>query len=321
MYMHEISAKSLLQQTQVIHLALHIKKAVHIENAQRQMETTLSRRPTVVELAKHLSITPHHLQQRLMEGTAAKNTLVSANLRLVISVARKISLSKTNSAIGIAFDDMVQEGSVGLIRAAQKFDATRGYKFSTYATWWIRAYVMRSITTQSRSIKVPATVVEDYARIRKEYIRLQQAGLFKPTDNQVARALGITAAKLRFVINVVTQTPLSLDLPINTPALSSATNSRVLAEVVEGGDHVEEKMVQTFQRQELDAALQASLIPLERAVIRLRFGLDDGHPRTLRETGQLLDLSKERIRQIIFRSLPKLKTPEIQRMLTEATLR
>lgn len=314
-YMEEISRGDLLDQGEVITLAREIQQGVHVEQAQRAMEGKLGRRPSIPEIANELGIDVMEVQKRRMTGTAAKNALVAANLRLVTSVAKKVTLPKGGGNSGLALDDMVQEGSVGLIRAAEKFDAARGYKFSTYATWWIRAYIMRSISSQSRSIKVPGTIVDEYARIRKEYAALHERGIFKPTDEQVADRVGITAAKLRFVVNVVTQVPTSLDISLSPSG--DDTNSRTLGEIIEGDDNIEERMVEDMQRKELDEALQQCLQPLERAVVRLRFGLDDGQPRTLKETGLLLGLSKERIRQIIYRALPKMKTPKIQQILVE----
>lgn len=318
-YMDEISREDLLDQAEVVALSLQIRQGGEVETAQRVLERSLGRRPSVPELSKKLGLSSKDIQKRLMMGTAAKNSLVAANLRLVTSVARKIAASKSTSTAGLAVDDMIQEGSVGLIRAAEKYDLTRGYRFSTYATWWVRAYIMRSITTQSRMIKVPATVVEEYARIRKEYSRLSAKGSFKPSDAEVAKGLGITPAKLRFVLKVVTEAPASLDL--NIDAGSDSRNPRSLVEIVEGEDNLEERLVEDFQRSELDTALRNCLKPIERAVIRLRFGLDDGQTRTLREVGDVLGMSKERVRQLVFRALPKLKTPEIQRMLTDATTR
>lgn len=313
-YMDEISREELLCQGEVVALATRIKEGVAVEDAEREMAVELGRRPSVPELAERLACGVADVQKRRMAGTAAKNALVAANLRLVTSVARKVGSTKGTSTAGIALDDMIQEGSVGLIRAAEKFDATRGYKFSTYATWWIRAFVMRSISTQSRTIKIPSTIVDEYSRIRKEYARLGQAGTFVPSDDDVASALGITSAKLRFVVQAVTRVPTSLDLNVSSGMPDSG--SRTLGEVIEGGDNLEERMVEEMQRRELDAALRTTLKPLERAVVRLRFGLDDGHPRTLREVGEVLGLSKERIRQLIFRALPKLKTAEVKRVLT-----
>lgn len=318
-YMDEIGSADLLDQTKVIMLARAIKPGLAVEKLQREMEAHLGRRPSMPELAEKLGVDVAEVQKRRMASTAAKNELVAANLRLVTSVARKVTATKGANTAGIALDDMVQEGNVGLIRAAEKFDASKGYKFSTYATWWVRAYVMRSITTQSRSIKVPSTVVDEYARIRKSYNNLRENGIFKPTDEQVARTLGITPAKLRFVVNVVTRVPTSLDLKLNP--YGDGSRSRCLGDIIKGEDNVEEKLVEDLRRRELDKALRSYLKPLERAVIRLRFGLDDGQPRTLRETGELLRLSKERIRQLLFRALAKMKTPEMERMLTDATTR
>lgn len=318
-YMEEISRDELLDQSAVISLAEQIKQGVAVETMQRTMQEDLGRRPSIPEIAEKIGIDVREVQKRRMTGTAAKNTLVAANLRLVTSVARKVSTSKGVNLIGIAIDDLVQEGSVGLLRAAEKFDASRGYMFSTYATWWIRAYVMRSITTQSRSIKVPSTIVDEYSRIKKEYSRIREFGDFQPSDEAVAKALGITVAKLRFVVNVVTRAPTSLDVSLG--ANTGTNDSRSLGEIIEGDDKIEENLVKSIEKNELDLALRNRLKPVERAVIKLRFGLDDGQPRTLRETGDLLGLSKERIRQVIFRALPKLKTPEIQKMLEEATAR
>ena len=318
-YMEEISRDELLDQSAVISLAEQIKEGLTVEITQRTMQEKLGRRPSIPEIAEKIGIDVREVQKRRMTGTAAKNTLVAANLRLVTSVARKVATSKGINLVGIAIDDLVQEGSVGLLRAAEKFDASRGYMFSTYATWWIRAYVMRSITTQSRSIKVPSTIVDEYSRIKKEHARIRELGDFQPSDEAVASNLGITVAKLRFVVNVVTRVPTSLDTPLGVNV--GGTNSRSLGEIIEGDDKIEETLVKNLEKKELDLALRNRLRPLERAVIKLRFGLEDGQPRTLRETGDLLGLSKERIRQVIFRALPKLKTPEIQKMLEEATAR
>lgn len=326
-FMSEISQNDLLGQSEVAALACKIKQGMVIERTTKQLELATGNRPTITEISKYLSIPMKQVQKQRMEGTAAKNSLVAANLRLVASVASKM-IKNQKCTLGLTIDDMIQEGSIGLIRAAEKFDVSRGYKFSTYATWWVRAYVMRLITNQGRCIKVPSSIIDEYMKIRKKFQEMrnhQHSNNYKIPNNldeMVAKELGMTIGKLRMVVNVVTQVPASLDVSVDiNPAGSANSLSKSLGDFIKGDDHVEEKMVMEMERKELDSAMRKYLKPVERAVIRLRFGLEDGQPRSFRETGELLGLSKERIRQIVFRGLPKLKTPEIQRMLVQATSR
>jgi RNA polymerase primary sigma factor len=316
-YMEEISRGDVLDHATVIALAATIKEGARVEEAQRSLVFARpDRRPTLAELAEYLGNEPEDVQLALNKGMVAKNDLVAANLRLVTSVARKIQGSKTGTA-GLALDDMIQEGNVGLIRAAEKYDASRGYRFSTYATWWVRASVLRAITTQSRPIKVPSTVVEDFSRIEKERARQIAAGARDADDDLCAQALGITTAKLRFVCSVVSRVTASLDVSITSPGGLDTSGMRTLGELIPGDDDMKERMVEEMQRVELDKVLRGALKPMERAAVRLRYGLDDGHPRTLREVGLLLSVSKERVRQLVYAALSKLKTPEIRECLAD----
>lgn len=315
LYMDEISRTEVLDHASVVALAGRIKERAKVEKAQDKLaKMTGDVRPTILQLAKELRMEPEEVQGKLNRGTVAKNDLVAANLRLVTSVAKKIQASKTGTA-GLALDDMIQEGTFGLIRAAEKYDATRGYRFSTYATWWVRASVLRAITTQSRSIKVPSSVVEDFGRIQKERKRQVAAGAIVADDQAVADALGITLAKVRFVTGSVSRRVSSLDVTLGPAGSDLAAKS--LVEVIAGEDDVEERMVEAMQRRELDAVLRRQLKPMERAAVRLRFGLEDGHPRTLVEVGKLLSISKERVRQHVFSALSKLNTPEVKEFLTD----
>lgn len=312
-YMEEISRSDVLDHAAVIALADRIKSGARVEGMQIELtRASDGKRPTLPELAHALGEKPADVQRILNLGVVAKNELVSANLRLVTSVTRKIQATKSSTA-GLALDDMIQEGNLGLIRAAEKYDASKGYRFSTYATWWVRATVLRAVTSQSRAIKVPSSVVEDFSRIEKERSRQIAAGARVPDDDKVAEAVGMTRAKLRFVEGVVQRYPASLDLPLGKTEL----NGRSLMDLIPGDDKVEERMVVEMQQTELDAVLRSKLKPMERAALRLRFGLEDGHARTLLEVGSLLSVSKERVRQLVFSALAKLKTPEVRSFLDD----
>lgn len=322
-YIDEISSTGLLAQREVIQLSSEIREGIAIEEKQNKLSNKLKRRASLPEIADSLNIPEEEVRDALLRGKAAKNRLVASNLRLVTSVCRRMSSVRKGknqdnrnqiASAALSLDDMIQEGSMGLIRAAEKYDGSRGYKFSTYATWWIRAAVMRAITTQSRSIRVPCTVVDEYQRIKKEFERRRQGGEPTPDEKTVAQELGISVGKMRFVLNSVSRTTASLDLSIGS---HDGSTRSTLAELIEGDDRVEERLVEEMQRNELDLALKLALQPRERAIIRLRFGLDDGHPRTLHEIGRILGMSKERVRQVTFKSLAKLNTPEMRRRLNE----
>lgn len=315
-YMDEISRSEVLDHAVVIALAEKIKGGANVEKMQLElMRKSGGRRPTLPELAEAMGKEAADVQLALNLGTVAKHELVSANLRLVTSVAKKVQASKSSTA-GLALDDMIQEGNLGLIRAAEKYDGSKGYRFSTYATWWVRATVLRAVTTQSRAIRLPVSVLEDFSKVEKERARQIAAGARFADDDKVAEAIGITRAKLRFVESVVQRHPTSLDIQFGDRNALVGTN-RTLADLIPGEDDVEEKMVSDMQRKELDAVLRSKLKPIERAAVRLRFGLEDGHPRTLQEVGSLLSVSKERVRQLVFSALAKLKTPEVRSFLDD----
>ena len=281
-YLREISRIPLLSAAEEVELARRVEAGLLAEEKLRH----------AADLAEGLA---RDLRRLVVRGRLAKRRLIEANLRLVVSVAKRYV------GRGLTLLDLVQEGNLGLMRAVEKFDYLRGYKFSTYATWWIRQAMSRALADQARTIRVPVHVVELINRVVRTQRNLAQELGREPTPAEVGARLGMDAERVDEVLRLA-QDPVSLHAPVGEEDDVS------LGDLIEDGDAVSpvDRAAFLLLRQHLAAVLD-TLGQREREVVQLRYGLADGRPRTLEEIGRLFGVTRERVRQIESRTLAKLR--------------
>ena len=292
LYLKEMSRVPLLSLEQELSLAHRIERA---RKARKKLEVT---GPGIADLR-------HRMEPLIADGQEAREHLIKANTRLVVSIAKRYM------GHGVPLLDLVQEGNLGLMKAVDKFDPRRGFRFSTYATWWIRQTVMRAISDQSRTIRVPVHMGDRIRQLQKAQRELEQKLGRQPTTDELGRAIGLSARKVQWIQKVAWE-PLSLESPVN------GEDEAELGQFIEDETSItpQHNAYLSMLKDKLDNVLN-ELTPREARVLRLRFGLDDGNEYTLEEVGKKFGLTRERIRQIEGSALRRLRHPKRFRELKE----
>ncbi|KAF6002552.1 hypothetical protein F1559_004144 [Cyanidiococcus yangmingshanensis] len=306
-YLREIGRYQLLHPGEEIELSKQVCILMDLEQFQRSFREEHGKSPTESEWAQGCGYGDdvEKLREHIRDGRKAKERMVTANLRLVVSIAKRYSNR------GVALQDLIQEGSIGLIRGVEKFDAERGFRFSTYATWWIRQSITRAISDSSRSIRLPVHVHDTISLIRKQTKALQVELGRPPSEEEICESVGIDRAKYRLVMEC-SRNIVSLETP-----LRSGDDVHFLGEsLIAPEERAEETVSRDTLRESIEKVLHC-LSTREREVIRMRFGLTDGRPRTLEEVGSRFNVTRERIRQIESKALKKLRTPAENNFLDE----
>jgi RNA polymerase sigma factor (RpoD-like family) len=303
-FFKEMARYPLLKPDEEVELARRVQYLVEVEEVHKQLYQELGRIPTKVELADRLGMTERQLEHRLHRSRVAKRKMIRSNLRLVVSIAKRY-LNR-----GVPFLDLIQEGALGLNRATEKFDPDKGYKFSTYAYWWIRQGITRTIANDARTIRLPIHIVEKLNKLKKAHRELKRDLKRNPTEAELAQALELTVEQLQHLQQVRRQS-LSLNHRVGKG------EDTELMDLLEDGDtqSPESQMSETMLRQEIWDVLGNVLTQREKDIISLRYGLTTSKPCTLEEVGGMFNLSRERVRQIQSKAMRKLRRPQIAERL------
>lgn len=304
-FFKEMARYPLLKSDEEVTLANEVKLMVEAEEIRQQLAERLERQPYPEEWATAIGLdNVRQLEQFLYKGKVAKRKMIRSNLRLVVSIAKRY-LNR-----GVPFLDLIQEGAIGLNRATEKFDPNKGYKFSTYAYWWIRQAITRTIANDARTIRLPIHIVEKLNKLKKAQRTLKQKLQRNPSEKELAEELNISPPQLRQLLELRRQS-LSLNHRVGK------AEDTELVDLLEDNELQlpEEKMSEAMMRQEIIDVLNDVLTEREKDVIALRYGLSTSQPYTLEEVGGMFNLSRERVRQIQSKAMRKLRRPQVARRL------
>ena len=293
-YLREIGRVPLLTREQEIIYGKQVQQMMSLLEAKEVLAKELHREPTADEWATKVEIAASELPETIKRGKRAKQKMIEANLRLVVAIAKKYQ--KRN----MEFLDLIQEGTMGLERGVEKFDPLRGYKFSTYAYWWIRQAITREIAQQARTIRLPIHITEKLNKIKKVQRELAQKLGRSPNANEIATALELEPAQIREYLNLARQ-PVSLDIRVG-----DNQNTELQDLLEDDGPSPDHFMTQEALRHDINTLL-AGLTTQQREVVSLRFGLLDGNELSLAKVGERLNLSRERVRQLEHQALAHLR--------------